>query len=113
MPICDGYEASSIIRKSEPNYIFPLNRPRPFSHVLNNGIPIIAVTANSQEENRQSLVESGIGESLTLRLASADKMLKLNSHSDGWCLKPIRFARLNELIAGAVDPVARQEALYQ
>lgn len=46
MPICDGYEASSIIRKSESKYIFPPGTGRPRSHVLNRGVPIIAVSAN-------------------------------------------------------------------
>lgn len=62
MPICDGYEASAIIRQSEPNYIFPPGVSRPPSHILNNGIPIIAVTANSQERGREQLIEAGIGE---------------------------------------------------
>lgn len=61
MPICDGYEASSLIRKSEPNYVFPAGAPRPPSHLLNRGIPIIAVTANSQERLRDQLITSGIG----------------------------------------------------
>ena len=71
MPICDGYEASSTIRKDEPNYHFPSNQSRPVSHKLNNGIPIIAVTANSQERERKRLEDAGIGGSFLSRYAAA------------------------------------------
>ena len=75
MPICDGYEASSIIRKSEPNYLFPPGTSRPPSHLINKGIPIIAVTANSHEKNRQRLVESGIGGLISLYVSSAQELI--------------------------------------
>lgn len=49
MPICDGYEAASIIRQTEAKYIYPPGTGRPRSHVLNRGVPIIAVSANIHE----------------------------------------------------------------
>lgn len=68
MPICDGFEASSTIRKNEPNFNFAPDQSRPVSHVLNHGIPIVAVTANAQERGREKLVEAGIGELLMIPL---------------------------------------------
>jgi len=32
---------------------------------------------------------------------------------DGWILKPVSFPRLNELMAGIVEPKVREEALYK
>lgn len=112
MPIMDGYEASATIRKSEANYVFPSGVHRPASHELNGGVPIIAVTANSQERGRAQLVASGIGTSAHPCLFFRHS-LTFFPHADGWCLKPVRFARLAEIMAGAVESAVRDKNLYK
>ncbi len=49
MPVMDGYEATECIRNPE-------------SHVLNHGIPIIAMTANAMKEDRDKCLESGMND---------------------------------------------------
>ncbi|ORY88390.1 hypothetical protein BCR35DRAFT_312898 [Leucosporidium creatinivorum] len=92
MPICDGWEASQIIRKSEPTYRFPPDTRRPRTHLQNGRVPILCCTANARERERDRLIESGI---------------------DGWCLKPVRFDRLAELIAGTLDTEQRRKDVYR
>ncbi|SCV68109.1 BQ2448_230 [Microbotryum intermedium] len=95
MPIMDGYDASSAVRREEfqSNYLSSESAiPPPQSHLLNRGIPILAVSANIEERGRARLVEHGI---------------------DGWCLKPVRFLRLAELIKGATDVAQRKCDLYK
>ncbi|ORY55950.1 hypothetical protein BCR35DRAFT_355672 [Leucosporidium creatinivorum] len=91
MPIMGGLEASSKIRQMEADFTFS-SSSRPRTHILNGRVPILAVTANAHERGRSDLVDAGI---------------------DGWSLKPIRFARLFELMSGAVDVEQRRKDLYQ
>lgn len=110
MPICDGWQASQIIRKSEPTYRFPPGAPRPVTHVQNGRLPIIACTANARERERDRLIESGIGE---YYLSSTKSSALTSLCADGWCLKPVRFNRLAELIAGTLDAEQRRKDLYR
>lgn len=127
MPIMGGLEASTKIRQIEPSFSFSSTRPR--THTLNGRIPILAVTANSHERGRSDLVDAGLGECDLLNArrevdgapvghqpgtsCSRPRSDSPPRPTDGWCLKPIRFARLFELMAGAVDVKQRQRDVYQ
>ncbi|MCX5811869.1 MAG: response regulator [Proteobacteria bacterium] len=49
MPKMDGYEATMLIRKDD-------------SHVLNHGIPIVAITAHATKEDREKCIKAGMNE---------------------------------------------------
>lgn len=111
MPICDGWEASTIIRKSEATYLFPPGAPRPLTTLQNGRLPIICCTANAREREKDRLIECGIGEYLSVH----DRYTSLTASNctDGWCLKPVRFDRLAELIAGTFDAEQRRKDVYR
>jgi DNA-binding response OmpR family regulator len=69
MPQLDGYEATALIRDPE-------------SGVLNNSVPIVAMTANATEEDRQKCLNSGM---------------------DDFLSKPVRKEALAEMISKWVE----------
>jgi len=89
MPIVDGLTSTKMIRSHEKSQSATILSSRAS---LNGRIPIIAVSASLIENERQMYIDAGF---------------------DGWILKPISFARLNELLEGIVDPTIREAALYQ
>jgi CheY-like chemotaxis protein len=58
----------------------------------NARVPIFAVSASLLESEKEKYIQTGF---------------------DGWVMKPINFARLNELFSGLVDPEARKAATYK
>jgi light-regulated signal transduction histidine kinase (bacteriophytochrome)/DNA-binding NarL/FixJ family response regulator len=89
MPIVDGLTSTKMIRSHEKeNPAHKLSRRAE----LNGRVPIIAVSASLVEKGRQSYIDTGF---------------------DAWILKPISFSRLTLLLNGIVDPMIREEALYQ
>ncbi|GME51509.1 hypothetical protein GTA08_BOTSDO01931 [Neofusicoccum parvum] len=88
MPIVDGLTSTKMIRSFEKSHPANILSPRAS---LNGRIPIIAVSASLEESKRQSYIDAGF---------------------DAWILKPISFPRLQELMAGIVDPKVREEALF-
>lgn len=89
MPIMDGLTSSRTIRTFETTHPSAPISPRA---ALNGRIPIIVVSATLNESERRKYVEGGF---------------------DAWILKPINFARLQDLMRGMVDPETRRAALYQ
>lgn len=89
MPIVDGMASTRTIRAHETSNSFLKLSPRA---QLNGRVPIIAVSASLVEKERQKYIDTGF---------------------DGWILKPISFARLNDLMKGIVDRETREQALYQ
>lgn len=88
MPIVDGLTSTKMIRSYEKTHT-DIYSPRA---ALNGRLPIIAVSASLLEKKRQEYINAGF---------------------DAWILKPISFARLNELMTAIVDPKVREECLYQ
>ncbi|KAG9043589.1 Light-sensor Protein kinase [Tulasnella sp. UAMH 9824] len=89
MPILDGYQATSAIRSFE-------ERERPIlrlkSHRMNGRIPIFAVSASLNEDQRADLWELGL---------------------DGWLLKPIMWDRFQDLLEGVTNLDQRRKDIYQ
>jgi CheY-like chemotaxis protein len=88
MPIVDGILATRMIRELESKTPKEALSDRT---VQNERTPIFAVSASLLEENLNLYLEAGF---------------------DGWVMKPIIFARLNQLFKGLTDPAARAEATY-
>ncbi|KAK7508780.1 uncharacterized protein IWZ02DRAFT_489296 [Phyllosticta citriasiana] len=89
MPIVDGLTSTKMIRsfeKSNPSHVLSTRA------TLNGRIPIIAVSASLEERERQTYIDAGF---------------------DAWILKPIAFARLQELMQAIVDRDVREAALYK
>jgi signal transduction histidine kinase/ActR/RegA family two-component response regulator len=63
MPVMDGYEASKIIREKEK--------------ITQKHIPIIALTANSTEEDQRKSIEAGMDEYLTKPIKSENLYLNI------------------------------------
>lgn len=57
----NGLEASEAIRKLEATLPLPHAQLRP-STILNNRIPILAVTASLPEREKSTIVDAGLGE---------------------------------------------------
>ncbi|KAK0547372.1 hypothetical protein OC845_004119 [Tilletia horrida] len=92
MPICNGREACRRIRAIEKERAASRElQDRPASHVLNGGVPILAVSATLTEDMREEL--EGLG-------------------FDGWLLKPIDFARLAHLKKGITNLDYRSNNLW-
>lgn len=89
MPIVDGLTSTRMIHSFEKTHPEHLLSSRA---QLNGRVLIIAVSASLVERERQKYIDTGF---------------------DGWILKPISFPRLNELMAGIVEPKVREEALYK
>lgn len=89
MPIVDGLTATKMIRSYEKTHPTHMKSNRAS---LNGRVPIIAVSASLVEKERQKYTDAGF---------------------DGWILKPINFARLNELLTGIVDKELRESCLYR
>lgn len=90
MPILDGFAAAEQIRTLEKANPLPSEKIR-LSAKLNNGIPIIAVSASLKESQRSFMLDKGM---------------------DAWILKPIDFERLSDLKRGILDVVQRRRDLY-
>jgi hypothetical protein len=88
MPIVDGLASTKMIREMESAQP---GRTLSRRALLNGRVPIIAVSASLAERERGKCIRAGF---------------------DAWVLKPISFARLNELLGGIVDAEARRGALY-
>ncbi|CAD6913701.1 unnamed protein product [Tilletia controversa] len=92
MPICNGRDACRRIRSIEKERGASRGHAnRPASHVLNGGVPILAVSATLTEDMRSELHEIGF---------------------DGWVLKPIDFGRLAHLMKGITDVETRTSNLW-
>lgn len=87
MPIMDGHEATTAIRKFEKTLT---GKPAP-GHRVNGRIPIIAVSASLQESEKSSLA----------------------ANFDGWILKPINFSRMLEVLAGITNEEQREQDAYE
>jgi CheY-like chemotaxis protein len=88
MPIVDGLLATRMIRS------FESQTPKTAlsdKAIHNDRVPIFAVSASLLEANRELYIETGF---------------------DGYVMKPISFSRLNFLLRGLMDTVARAEATY-
>jgi CheY-like chemotaxis protein len=88
MPIVDGLTSTKMIRSFEKTHTNIYSQRA----ALNGRVPIIAVSASLIEKSRQEYIDAGF---------------------DAWILKPISFARLNELMAAIVETNIRKECLYQ
>lgn len=88
MPIVDGLTSTKMIRAFEKTRT-DIYSPRA---ALNGRVPVIAVSASLIEKHRQEYIDAGF---------------------DAWILKPISFARLNELMAASVDSKVRKSCLYR
>ncbi|KAH9480564.1 Cyanobacterial phytochrome B [Psilocybe cubensis] len=91
MPIMNGFESTASIRKFEQE-INLAQTTQCQSQILNGRIPIFAVSASLREQQREELLHHGM---------------------DGWILKPIDFARLNEILKGITDPNQRHKDVYK
>lgn len=87
MPICDGQEATKIIRDQEKSQETISKR-----HLANGRIPIFAVSASLLETNHRHYSDSGF---------------------DGWILKPIFFDRMEELLQGISNALVRNMNIYE
>ena len=67
MPVMDGYEATKIIRNSN-------------SAVLRHDAPIIAVTANSSDENREKCYKAGMNDFIS-KPVSLEKIQTISSYA--------------------------------
>ena len=93
MPICNGQDACKRIRACERDR--DKNNQlanRPASHVLNGGIPILAVSATLDFNMRQEMLDIGM---------------------DGWVLKPIDFGRLKSIMRGLTHLEKREEERWK
>ncbi|BGP26717.1 hypothetical protein JCM10295v2_005674 [Rhodotorula toruloides] len=91
MPIMNGVDASKNIRCLERESPLPEDQQR-LSTRLNDGIPILAVSASLPERERPTIVDAEL---------------------NGWLLKPIDFKRLRTLMRGATDNAARRPEIYR
>lgn len=92
MPICDGFTATKRIREIEAK---PATSPTPETPAVHpaipSHIPIFAVSASLHEHQHDYLLECGFS---------------------GFILKPINFARLQELMRGVYDAPTLEENQY-
>ncbi|KAJ5902228.1 hypothetical protein N7495_002756 [Penicillium taxi] len=88
MPIADGYAATAMIRALEAR-----TSSRKLSKEIerNSRVPIFAVSATLLERERSRYIDAGF---------------------DGWVMKPIDFARLNDMLRGLEDFNARKAITY-
>jgi PAS domain S-box-containing protein len=95
MPEMDGYEATGKIRS-------------PLSGVINNNIPVIAMTAHAMTGDREKCIEAGMDDYIT-------KPIKIDSMSallNKWLLKNIPLNVLQtETVATSPDPVFERDTL--
>ncbi|BGP34373.1 hypothetical protein JCM10296v2_006192 [Rhodotorula toruloides] len=91
MPIMNGVDASKNIRRIERESPLAEDQRR-LSTRLNDGIPILAVSASLPERERPTIVDAEL---------------------NGWLLKPIDFKRLRTLMRGAIDNDARHPEIYR
>ena len=89
MPICDGYTATKRIRDFEPTA--PI-QPSKYHPAVAGQVPIFAISASLHEHQRGQLLECGFS---------------------GFMLKPVDFARLNDLMLGAQIARKRDDNMYQ
>lgn len=88
MPICDGYTATKRIREIESH----TPQTSTFRHPGSRQIPIFAVSASLHENQKSQLLDCGFS---------------------GFILKPVTFARLQELMLGALDAYVMTQNYYQ
>lgn len=81
MPICDGFTATKRIRsiEADKSSVSPKPGAAPVHPALPTQVPIFAVSASLHEHQHDELLECGFS---------------------GFILKPINFARLEELMQG-------------
>lgn len=87
----NGVDASKNIRRLERDAPLPEDQQRPSTR-LNEGVPILAVSASLPERERSTIVDAEL---------------------NGWLLKPIDFKRLRTLMRGATDSDARSAEIYR
>ncbi|KAK0541087.1 hypothetical protein OC842_000176 [Tilletia horrida] len=93
MPICNGRDACRRIRHIEKDRAAQRElTDRPASHVLNGGVPILAVSATLTEDMREELQDIGF---------------------DAWILKPIDFLRLAHIKKGITNLDFRASNLWR
>ncbi|KAI7942870.1 hypothetical protein MJO29_012714 [Puccinia striiformis f. sp. tritici] len=112
MPICDGVQATRKIREFEKTALDLSSKSDgnestdsknidedeqtigllPKTHLINSGVPIIAVSASLHEQQRQDIFEAGM---------------------DGWILKPVDFTRLATLMIASLDLTTRAGLIYK
>lgn len=92
MPICDGFQATKLIREHQHEAGAASTSALPRSHVLNGAkVPILAVSASLRERQKSEIEDVGM---------------------DGWITKPVDFSRLAVLMEGAARPSTRSKNLY-
>lgn len=89
MPICDGYTATRRIREIEQKAGLTETERHP---AMSDEVPIFAVSASLHEHQKPQLLECGFS---------------------GFILKPVDFARLGELMRGALNADSRVRTQYQ